>query len=137
MMSLVCSGPRCPLSVEMIYWLKSRSSFQPTPALVQSPLAQRALPLLHPYYGLMCRSFALPAISLLRLIGRVLAAWAIHGWSEGPSQLYPVVLSGSAASLTPGLYRVRVSVSSPITSASPLSYCARQISDTPQTASRG
>lgn len=65
-MSSVCSDPRYPLPVEMVVLaLCPVPSVQQTSAIVQSPLARRALPLHHSDYGLMCGSFDHPSISLL------------------------------------------------------------------------
>src|SRR5215813_2559891 len=74
----------------------------------EHPLSSRA-PLLGEHYLSFLApmgSCAGPSSSLplrfFRLIGRVFAAQVIHGGCEGPSPLYPVVLSRSAMSLTPG-----------------------------------
>src|SRR5207245_2316389 len=51
------------------------------------------------------------------LIGGVPAACTIHGWSSGPSRFESALLCWSAAPLMPAVRRVRLTSSSPATSA--------------------
>ncbi len=73
----------------------------------------------------------------LHLIGGVPAACTIHGWSPGPSRFGSALLCWSAAPLMPAVRRVRLTSSSPTTSAFAQFRSARLPAILLRTASRG
>ena len=103
----------------------SRSLAPDRTAFAQGPFAPEALPSFHATTGPCAdpRASHLPFGN--RLMGDVLAACAIHGWSREPSRFWPALLSWSATSSTPAVPRVHLTSSSPTTSAFTLAIQAR------------
>jgi hypothetical protein len=72
-------------------------------AFAQGPFAPQALPCFHATTGPCADPRASPLPFGNRLMGEVLAACAIHGWSRGPSRFESALLSCSATSSTPAV----------------------------------